>query len=307
MSSRDLYDGIDLGQIEGFAASRAEEHLHLDFKLAKVPMTRDDRKTLAIATSGFSNSAGGVLIWGVETKRDSAASPDTAFTLKPIQSLAAFMGALHSNSPSSVSPMVEGVQHKSVPSGPDKGFAITLIPPSDSGPHMAKAGEDRYYKRNGDTFIRMEHFELEDMFGRRPHPVLSIYYHITDGGTVGQTRMARILVGVRNTGRGAAHHLFLELQPCAPLSVSHYGIDGNYNHGLPRLPSSSGAAAERFGAQGQIVLYPGMDLDVTAFQLRVDRTLFLHEALTMGYAVAADGLPLSQGVLTIPPGELLRV
>lgn len=29
---------------------------------------------------------------------------------------------------------------------------------------MAKLEEDRYYKRSGDSFYRMEHFDLEDMF-----------------------------------------------------------------------------------------------------------------------------------------------
>jgi hypothetical protein len=39
---------------------------------------------------------------------------------------------------------------------------------------MAKFGQDRYYKRSGDTFRRMEHFDLEDMFGRRPRPKLEL-------------------------------------------------------------------------------------------------------------------------------------
>ena len=39
---------------------------------------------------------------------------------------------------------------------------------------MAKLGEDRYYKRSGDSFYRMEHFDLEDMFGRRPKPLLTL-------------------------------------------------------------------------------------------------------------------------------------
>ena len=39
---------------------------------------------------------------------------------------------------------------------------------------MAKLGENRYYKRSGDSFYQMEHFDLEDMFGRRRKPKLKM-------------------------------------------------------------------------------------------------------------------------------------
>jgi hypothetical protein len=39
---------------------------------------------------------------------------------------------------------------------------------------MAKLGEHRYYKRSGDSFYRMEHFDIQDMFGRRKRADLHI-------------------------------------------------------------------------------------------------------------------------------------
>jgi len=35
-------------------------------------------------------------------------------------------------------------------------------------------GEDRYYKRGGDRFYKMEPFDVADMFGRRRAPVLHV-------------------------------------------------------------------------------------------------------------------------------------
>ena len=58
---------------------------------------------------------------------------------------------------------------------------------------MAKAGEDRYYKRSGASFYRMEHFDLEDMFGRRLKPKLN---------TV--VRGSFLRVGVEESGRHGA-------------------------------------------------------------------------------------------------------
>lgn len=40
---------------------------------------------------------------------------------------------------------------------------------------MALLGEQRYSKRSGDSFYQMEHFDLEDMFGRRQRPALQMF------------------------------------------------------------------------------------------------------------------------------------
>jgi hypothetical protein len=83
-----------------------------------------------------------------------------------------FISRLNELTGLAVSPIVNGVKHKPIQTSPNKGFAVTLIPESDSGPHMAKLGEDRYYKRSGASFYRMEHFDIADMFGRRQRPSL---------------------------------------------------------------------------------------------------------------------------------------
>ena len=48
------------------------EHFHVDFKTKNRPaqssLSEPDKKNLAKAISGFANSGGGVLIWGIEDK-----------------------------------------------------------------------------------------------------------------------------------------------------------------------------------------------------------------------------------------------
>ena len=70
--------------------------------------------------------------------------------------------------------------------------------------HMAKLGVDRYYKRSGDSFLKMEHFEVADMFGRRQRPDLQV--------VVGQPDVARVMVSIRNNGRGMARAPYLGLR-----------------------------------------------------------------------------------------------
>jgi hypothetical protein len=68
---------------------------------------------------------------------------------------------------------------------------------------MAKLGEDRYYKRSGDSFYVMEHFDLEDMFGRRQKPKLRFdaVPIIGDGADEG------LAFRIQNVGRGVAKYV----------------------------------------------------------------------------------------------------
>ncbi|MGH7486021.1 MAG: AlbA family DNA-binding domain-containing protein, partial [bacterium] len=164
---------ITLKDIRSFINKR-EEDLHLDFKLAKAPMTRDDRKNFAIAASDFSNADSGIIIWGVDARRDQTTNLDIAISSQPIASLTRFMGDLHDHTGGAAHPIIDGIEHRGIEESPDMGYAITYVPQSDTGPHMAKLGEDRYYKRTGSRFVVMEHYEISDMFGRRQRPVLAI-------------------------------------------------------------------------------------------------------------------------------------
>jgi hypothetical protein len=134
---------------------------------------------------------------------------DCATAAKEIDSIKLFVTKLNEFTGQAASPIVDGIRHKSVETTSGKGFAVTLVPDSGSGPHMAKLGEDRYYKRSGDSFYVMEHFDLEDMFGRRQKPKLQLdAFPITgDGADEG------LEFRIQNVGRGVAKYVgfFAEL------------------------------------------------------------------------------------------------
>ena len=67
---------------------------------------------------------------------------------------------------------------------------------------MAKLGEQRYYKRSGDSFYQMEHFDLEDMFGRRQKAKLEI---LPEHKTI-ENGVEEITIALLNTGRAVARH-----------------------------------------------------------------------------------------------------
>jgi hypothetical protein len=156
----------------------ARESLHLEFKqkhdTRDGKLHDDDKKNFSAAVSAFANSDGGVLVWGVETKRDSSGH-DVVRALKPITDIGDFHSRLGQYLKDAVQPFVEGVVFEEIPgSTPNTGYLRCLIPSSDAMPHRAEHDHE-YYKRTAEgTKYRLEHFDLEDLFGRRSRPFLDL-------------------------------------------------------------------------------------------------------------------------------------
>ena len=83
---RAIYNGIadvqDILTLKG-----KEEDLFLEVKRATVPMSQDDKENLAIALSGFANSAGGVLIFGLVATKKGADGADVIAKVAPLNDL----------------------------------------------------------------------------------------------------------------------------------------------------------------------------------------------------------------------------
>ena len=103
---------------------------------------------------------------------------------------------------------------------------------------MAKHGEDRYYQRIGGSFLKMEHYAIADMFGRRRRPLLKVEAARREDG--------RIIVSILNEGRASAQAPYLKLHLVPrTLTISESGIDGNGSYGLRWLPGSRGGLSSQ--------------------------------------------------------------
>jgi len=207
MSLTQTFERLDANEIAEFIRLGQEENLHLDFKTVGNANLRggDDKRNFAKCLSGFANSNGGIIIWGVDARKN-AQDIDCAGAAAEIAPIRLFLSRLNELTGEAVSPVIDGIQHKHIETMQNKGFAVTLVPESNSGPYMAKLGEDRYYKRSGDSFYRMEHFDLEDMFGRRQKPHLQIGVKNLISGAADNTR-EEIQFNVQNIGRAIAKHV----------------------------------------------------------------------------------------------------
>jgi hypothetical protein len=231
MNLLEVFEGLNRERIDELIERRQIEHLQLEFKtVSDVGFSRHDRINLASCISGFANSSGGIIIWGV-VARPNAENIDGASSPSPITPLNRFFSRLNEFTSIATSPPVDGIQHKMIEIVRDQGFAATIVPESVSGPHMAKLGEDRYYKRNGTQFYVLEHFDLEDMFGRRQRPNLKVI--ASSKRIADNPQNEELEVKILNVGKAVARHvgLFAELRASTIVSVSNFQNVSEMNPG----------------------------------------------------------------------------
>jgi hypothetical protein len=173
---------------------------------------------------------------------------------------------------------------------------------------MAKLAVDRYIKRSGSQFLRMEHYEVADMFGRRRRPRLSLSYRIVERvrGGAGTIQYA-IILGIENSGRGPAKAPFLKITLPAPLRFDEYGVDGNRHEGLPRVLVARHPSQEAsFGGSAIDVVHPGTVRDVAAVRGELRRDQDRVEDWVVQYDIAAEDIRLRSDVLRVSGDEVIR-
>lgn len=109
MSIYDLFNNLDVNKLDEYIANNQEENLLLEFKeISDAGFTsRDNRKNFAKALSGFANSSGGIVIWGIKATKNNAGI-DCACGKNEIKPLSLFMSKLNEYTGSFVAPIVEG-------------------------------------------------------------------------------------------------------------------------------------------------------------------------------------------------------
>jgi hypothetical protein len=213
MSARSIFQqlsGSDQGAawalLEEWVRTKKEEGLHLEFKTAQgqtgQPETQDI-KNFAKALSGFANTEGGVIIFGIKTKKTESGA-DCASELPGVPSVRSFAATLDELRMDRTDPPVVGVQVLVVPQPSDSqvGVVLVYVPESHGGPHRVinvkgdKELNDKYYGRSGTITSALPHRHLAAMFAAQPAPVLRLL--------IEQSAPYTVNLGLSNAGRGLA-------------------------------------------------------------------------------------------------------
>ncbi len=168
-----IYFGEDA--IDEYIINQQTEELFLDFKQAVsvgknfTTLHRDDRKNLAKAISGFGNSEGGVILWGVECSRDIEVG-DVARAKVKVKNVHRFLSWLENAISGCTIPSHNKVRNHIVSCDANgDGFVATYIPKSDIAPLMTTTNSTIYI-RSGSNNVPAPYAVIAGMFGRRPQP-----------------------------------------------------------------------------------------------------------------------------------------
>lgn len=197
------------GAIDELIITRRTEELFLDFKTSAnngedKKLHPNDRNTFAEAISGFGNSEGGVIVWGVRCAEDGRGS-DTPSEKRPIVDTQRFVGWLERAISGCTVPPHSGVRNQAVGN-----CVVTLIPKSNQAPHQV-AGKNQYYIRAGSSFVPAPHSVLAGMFGRRPQPHVFHMFTIWPAKFGDGTITAALGMQIVNDGPGIAEDLYLNV------------------------------------------------------------------------------------------------
>ncbi len=284
-AAQKLFDDLirdGLGTLNDWIASKQVENVHLDFKEKENPQAAglgdSDRKNLRKAVSGFSNTAGGVIVWGIKTGKG---ENDYAEEAKPLAKPKGFQAAIESALATIALPFNSGIQNKTILSEDGTtGFVVTYIPYSDRPVRSEGSGDKNFYKRIGGSFVPLEVYDIEEMYGRRLGARVVPVIRFRKGGSsqdnFGNTNhYASIDIGLLNEGRGIAKFPFLIVTEVLGANFSHYGTSGN---GPSDLPVQPGGFRGRYFGGVDHVIHPGLEV----FGPRYDRQVTYVKEL--GYA-----------------------
>lgn len=222
-------DGV--AEIDRLITERTSEELFLDFKRSAdqgqgIRFHDHDRVNLRKAISGFANSEGGVVIWGVDCSRQ-ANNGDVASNKQPLTNPARFVSWLEGAVSGCTVPPVVGVRSILIPIDDNTGFAATYVPQSTHAPHQM-TGESKYMIRAGSDFVPAPHGVVAGLFGKPPHPVVFPNYIIKPITFLDEYAQASFTVVLVNNGQVVAEDLFVSLStPNAPQSGQGIAIDAN--------------------------------------------------------------------------------
>jgi hypothetical protein len=217
--------------LQDLIAQRKPENDFLEFKGASNLSDKHAKGLWSKALSGFANTEGGVLIWGIRATRvkspdDPSKSVDVATEPDLVPHPEIFVQLLKDVRLEATVDPVQGVelQHCPAGNGTEEGFVVCLIPEGSHKPYRAAlADEKQYYQRVGDNFIIIPHSLLRSLFYPQTAPDLVLEIEAGERTAIDSTNdppewKSRYTFEARisNFGTASGENIFVRVKPNYP-------------------------------------------------------------------------------------------
>lgn len=223
---------------------------------------KDAKRYWSKALSGFANTEGGVLIWGVDARKtqsadDSSVQVDVACGTNFVEKPAKFAEHLRRSLLEAVVDPVAGVDIRAYEADKNGGFVVCLIPEGLHKPHRAAIDETRnYFHRVGDSFAVISHSLLRSLFHPHFAPSLSVTIDFNPRASANGAAI-RGCLALHNTGTATARNVKAWIS--APLR--EWAIDRAGNR-IKELEVSRSPGANYRLLEPETDLHPGQTISL---------------------------------------------
>lgn len=283
-----LFKKLSLQYIKEEMVGKEFENNYLECKEKQKPdnpqVDQGDKADFGKALSGFANTSGGVLIFGLKAnKREDI---DQIVGLSPIANIRQFEARLRELESRIVERVVPKVEYLRLETDANAGILAVFVPESDHLPHRSLINH-KFYMRGGGTFYSLDLSIIEDLFYRRRLPVLELFAK--------PTSQSQLVVYLRNLGPATAKFPYVAFQIPPGFSLSGYELDGNTTltsclqvNGYKDLEGQ--VVLSRQGAAQ--VVHP--DAELPLVELRFNGRMSSGNRFYFNYYVHAEGMASSR-------------
>ncbi len=295
-----------------------QENLELEFK-ANEPrdpifengaLTKPGKKILAKEISAFANSAGGVIVFGIDCRKIDGV--DQAEKLTPIPGISRAETTVRDAASELLQPRHDGIRVASILSkeGADAGYIVVDVPRSERRPHRSEATDQKqYFKRSGGSAFAMEHYDIEDAFRRVSSPSLKLEISYESTMTIGwDEHQFQLRIAVENISDVTAKMISLQIwdRRGAVFGPDHHSTE------IAKLSHYNG----RFHLAGPIdfVIHPGekrlFHHFIFAAKTTPDGSVMIgnHDleagAISFKYTLSAENMRMLEDEYILSVGEL---
>ncbi|MFU8885475.1 MAG: helix-turn-helix domain-containing protein [Cyanobacteriota bacterium] len=200
MSNLDFYIPKSREDIESLKTTGTSESPQLEYKsIRSLDNTDKNKKEISKDVSSMANSAGGVIIYGIEEDRDTHA-PREIRGLPASENKTEWLENIVN---STIAPLLSCITIESIEVSADEFVIVVAIPQSPRAPHQAH--DKKYYKRYNLKSSPMEDYEISDVRARSQQidPLLQIYLEPDQG---------MFYFAIANVGDRVAENISINIQ-----------------------------------------------------------------------------------------------
>lgn len=199
--------------IKSLVSNLQQETEWLDFKLP-AEHQNDNKRTWSECVSGFANNQGGVIIWGIDARREKGEAVDAAREIALLPDPAGFASRLRELVRNTTDPPLLKIDIRTFHEDGDHGSGVVacFIPEGEHKPYRAELATNKpYMVRLSDSFQVLPTQLLKSMFYPRSTPLFEVFFKADWESPVEDVdqMFLPIRVYLRNAGTTSVRDLFV--------------------------------------------------------------------------------------------------